>query len=47
MVGPWPIVRVNDQGKARIQEFRDIRNWLDKHEDLLVKHFEKQGLLSA
>jgi branched-chain amino acid transport system substrate-binding protein len=47
LVGPWPIVRVNDQGKARIQEFRDIRNWLDEHEDLLVKHFEKQGLLSA
>jgi branched-chain amino acid transport system substrate-binding protein len=47
LVGPWPVVQVNDDGKARIQEFRDIRKWLDKHQDLLLKHFDRHGLLPS
>lgn len=47
LVGPWPVVQVQDDGKARVQEFRDIRDWLSKHEDLLVKHHERLGLLPS
>ena len=45
LIGPWPVVRINAEGKAEIQEFRDIRKWWDKHGDLLVKHFDNMGLL--
>lgn len=47
LVGPWPVVQIQSDGKARIQEFRDIRDWLGKHEDLLVKHHERLGLLKS
>lgn len=47
LVGPWPVVQVNGEGKAEIQEYRDIRKWLAQHEDLLVKHHERLGLLPS
>jgi branched-chain amino acid transport system substrate-binding protein len=45
LIGPWPVVQMNAEGKAEIKEFRDIRSWWDKHGDLLVKHFDEMGLL--
>jgi branched-chain amino acid transport system substrate-binding protein len=42
LVGDWPVVVIRD-GKARIQEFRSIPAWWDKHQDLLIKHFEAMG----
>jgi len=47
LIGPWPVVRINSEGKARIEEFRDIRTWWNKHGDLLVKHFDNLGLLPS
>jgi branched-chain amino acid transport system substrate-binding protein len=45
LIGPWPVVQINAEGKAQIQEFRDIRDWWNRHGDLLVKHFDEMGLL--
>jgi len=42
LVGDWPVVVIQD-GKARIQEFRSIPDWWDKHGDLLIKHMESLG----
>jgi len=43
VVGRWPVVVVQD-GKARIQEFRSVSGWLDKHTDVLIKHMKALGL---
>ena len=37
LVGNWPVVVIRD-GKATIAEFRSIPAWLDKHQDVLIKH---------
>ena len=37
LVGNWPVVVLRD-GKAKIQEYRSIPAWWDKHSELLVKH---------
>ena len=42
LVGDWPVVVIQD-GKARVQEFRSIPAWWDKHQDLMIKHFEAMG----
>ena len=42
LVGNWPVVAIND-GVARIQEFRSIPAWWDRHKDLLIKHMEAMG----
>lgn len=38
LVGNWPVVAINAEGKARIQEFGNIPNWWDKHGKVLIKH---------
>lgn len=47
LVGNWPVVQVNDQGKARIQAFENILDWYDQHGDLLIKKMKNRDLLSA
>jgi branched-chain amino acid transport system substrate-binding protein len=42
LVGNWPVVVIRD-GKATIAEFRSIPAWLDKHQDLLIKHMTALG----
>lgn len=37
LVGNWPVVVIQD-GKARIQAFKSIPDWYDKHGELLKKH---------
>ncbi len=39
LVGVWPVVVIKD-GKARIQQFKSIPDWWDKHKALLIKHME-------
>ncbi len=43
VVGDWPVVAIND-GKARIQEFLSVYDWLRKHTDLLKKHMRALDL---
>ena len=43
VVGRWPVVVVED-GKARIQEFRSVSDWLKKNKDVLIKHMKELGL---
>ncbi len=43
VVGRWPVVVIED-GKARIKEFRSLTNWLDRNNELLVKHMKELGL---
>ncbi|MFV2032383.1 MAG: ABC transporter substrate-binding protein, partial [Gammaproteobacteria bacterium] len=43
VVGRWPVV-VIENGKARIQEFRSVSNWLAKHTDVLIRHMKELGL---
>lgn len=43
VVGRWPVVVVED-GKARIKEFRSLTGWLNKNNNVLVKHMKELGL---
>ena len=43
VVGRWPVV-VIENGKARIQEFKSLTNWLDKHTPVLARHVKELGL---
>ncbi|MGI9332315.1 MAG: ABC transporter substrate-binding protein [Gammaproteobacteria bacterium] len=43
IVGRWPVVAIND-GKARIQEFRSVYDWLQKNNDVLKKHMSALDL---
>ncbi len=43
VVGRWPVVVVQD-GKARIQEYRSVSGWLDKHAAVLAKYMKSHGL---
>lgn len=43
VVGDWPVVAIND-GKARIQEFRSVHGWLEKHTEVLKKHMKAMDL---
>lgn len=45
LVGNWPVVQINAEGKARIQEYRSIVDWWDKNQDLLIKQMRKRELL--
>ncbi len=38
LVGNWPVVVINAEGKARIQDFRSIPKWWDKHSEVMIKH---------
>jgi branched-chain amino acid transport system substrate-binding protein len=42
LVGDWPVVVIRD-GKATIAEYRSIPAWLDKHQELLIKHMTELG----
>ena len=42
LVGDWPVVVIRD-GKATIAEYRSIPAWLDKHQELLIKHMTALG----
>lgn len=44
LVGDWPVVAL-DNGQARIQDFKSIPDWWDKHGDLLLKHMKDMDLL--
>ena len=46
LVGDWPVVVIRD-GKATIAEYRSIPAWLEKHQDLLVKHMTALGRCST
>ncbi|MCP4188733.1 MAG: ABC transporter substrate-binding protein [Gammaproteobacteria bacterium] len=43
VVGRWPVVVV-ENGKARIQEYRSVSDWLAKNKDVLIKHMKELGL---
>ncbi len=43
VVGRWPVVVVQD-GKARIQEYGSVSNWLDKNSAVLTKYMKSHGL---
>ncbi len=43
VVGDWPVVVLKD-GKARIQEFRSVHGWLQKHNEVLKKHMRALDL---
>ena len=42
-LGKWPVVQMQN-GKAVIIEMGDVRAWLDKHIDVLKRHFAELGL---
>ncbi len=42
-LGKWPVVQMQN-GKAVIVEMGDVRAWVDKHLDVLKKHFAAVGL---
>lgn len=44
LVGYWPVVRIRD-GKARIEEFGSIPDWLARHGELLRGELAKLGQL--
>jgi len=39
LVGVWPVVVIQD-GKAKIQDYKSITAWWDKHSDLMIKHMK-------
>jgi len=43
VVGRWPVVAING-GKARIQEYRSVYDWLNKNNDVLKKHMQALDL---
>jgi branched-chain amino acid transport system substrate-binding protein len=43
VVGRWPVVVV-ENGKARIQEYRSVSDWLAKNKSVLIKHMKEMGL---
>ena len=43
VIGRWPVVVVED-GKARIQEYGSVTDWLDKHTDVLIKYMKSHDL---
>ncbi len=43
VVGRWPVLVV-EGGKARIKEYGDVAGWLDKNQDVLIKHMKNNGL---
>lgn len=45
LVGSWPVVQINAEGKARIQEFGSVIGWWDKHKDLLIDRMRARHLL--
>lgn len=45
-VGDWPVVTMQN-GKATIQEFLSVRDWLEQHSDVLVKHMKAAGLTTV
>lgn len=42
LVGDWPVVTIRG-GRARIQEFRSVRDWLARHGPVLRRHLEALG----
>ena len=42
LVGNWPVVVIRD-GKAKIEGFRSIPDWWDKHGELMIKHMTALG----
>jgi branched-chain amino acid transport system substrate-binding protein len=43
VVGRWPVVVIKD-GRARIQEYRDVASWLDRNQLALIKHMKANNL---
>jgi branched-chain amino acid transport system substrate-binding protein len=43
VVGNWPVVAIND-GKARIQEYRSVYDWLQNNAGVLKKHMQALDL---
>lgn len=44
LVGDWPVVSIKD-GKAVIQEFGSVLNWLETHKDILIEELGHVGQL--
>lgn len=44
LVGDWPVVAIRE-GRARIQEFGSVPDWLERHGDKLVRQLEDLGQL--
>ncbi|MDS9469531.1 ABC transporter substrate-binding protein [Paracoccus sp. MBLB3053] len=44
LIGRWPVVRI-EKGKARIQAFLSVLDWLERHEELLLAELASLGLL--
>ena len=42
-LGKWPVVQMQN-GKAVILEMGDVRAWVDKHLDVLKRHFDELGV---
>ena len=43
LIGDWPVVTIR-QGVARIADFGSVLDWLTRHEDLLLRELEREGL---
>ena len=43
VVGDWPVVVIKD-GRARIQEYRSVYDWLQKNNAVLKKHMQALDL---
>jgi len=46
LVGDWPVVVMQD-GKATIQEFISVSDWVEANNDVLVKHMQAAGLTTV
>lgn len=43
-IGKWPVVQIQ-QGKAVIVEMGDVKAWLDKNVDVLIRHYKDLELI--
>lgn len=46
LVGNWPVVQLNAEGKARIQGFGNIPEWWNSHGEILLARMRARNLLS-
>lgn len=42
LIGDWPVVAIQ-AGRARIQEFGSVLDWLDRHGEALARHLDELG----
>lgn len=45
VVGNWPVVQINTEGKARIQEFGSVIDWWNQHGKIMIEKMSARHLL--